>query len=379
MTTTESRASAADVNDVDSIVIERSDPNEILHTIQQESEVLFTWDYKRSRQALVKLYEKAKRSQWNATTDLPWETDVDREKLAVEFRQTVARFDVMQDDPDAPTAKWGDKEWDEFVIETQRWTLSQFLHGEQGALICTGLITATVPWIDAKYYAATQVMDEARHVEVFGRYLEEKMGGAYPVNPQLKALLDDIIKDSRWDITYLGMQIMVEGLALAAFGFMHMLTEEPLLKKLLRYVMSDEARHVAFGVISLQEMYSQLSAAELKERQDFAYEAAVRLRNRFFAQDVWERMGVDPKAVVRFLQTHPDPMEEMFQTMLFSKIVPNVKKLGLLDAGDGWLRERFTDLGIIQFENNTDTEQEYDSLDAVAADAARIGPGAAAG
>jgi len=175
------------------------------------------------------------------------------------------------------------------------------------------------------------------------------------------------------------MQIMVEGLALAAFGFMHMLTEEPLLKKLLRYVMSDEARHVAFGVISLQEMYSQLSAAELKERQDFAYEAAVRLRNRFFAQDVWERMGVDPKAVVRFLQTHPDPMEEMFQTMLFSKIVPNVKKLGLLDAGDGWLRERFTDLGIIQFENNTDTEQEYDSLDAVAADAARIGPGAAAG
>ncbi len=379
MTTTESRLTGADVNDVDSIVIERSDPNEILHTIQQESEVLFTWDYKRSRPALVKLYEKAKRSQWNATTDLPWETEVDREKLAVEFRQTVARFDVMQDDPDAPTAKWGDKEWDEFVIETQRWTLSQFLHGEQGALICTGLITATVPWIDAKYYAATQVMDEARHVEVFGRYLEEKMDGAYPVNPQLKLLLDDIIKDSRWDITYLGMQIMVEGLALAAFGFMHMLTEEPLLKKLLRYVMSDEARHVAFGVISLQELYSQLSAAEIKERQEFAYEAAVRLRNRFFAQDVWERMGVDPKAVVRFLQTHPDPMEEMFQTMLFSKIVPNVKKLGLLDAGDGSLRKRFTDLGIIQFENNTDTEQEYDSLDAVAADAARIGPGAAAG
>jgi hypothetical protein len=213
-------------------------------------------------------------------------------------------------------------------------------------------------------------MDEARHVEVFGRYVEEKMGGAYPINPQLKSLLDDIIKDSRWDITYLGMQIMVEGLALAAFGFMQMLTEEPLLKKLLRYVMSDEARHVAFGVISLQELYGQLSASELKERQDFAHEAAVRLRNRFFAQDVWEKMGVDPKQVVRFLQTHPDPMEEMFQTMLFSKIVPNVKKLGLLDAGDGWLRERFTELGVIQFADNVDTEEEYASLDAVAADAA---------
>jgi hypothetical protein len=314
----------------------------------------------------VKLYEKAKKSQWNATTDLEWSTEVDNEKLATEFMATIARFDVLHDVSESPTASWGNKEWEQFAVENQTWTLSQFLHGEQGALICTGLITATVPWIDAKYYAATQVMDEARHVEVFGRYLEEKMGGAYPINPQLKSLLDDIITDGRWDITYLGMQIMVEGLALAAFGFLHMLTQEPLLKKLLRYVMGDEARHVAFGVISLQELYNQLSASELKERQEFAYEAAVRLRNRFFAQDVWEKMGVDPKEVVRFLQTHPDPMEEMFQTMLFSKIVPNVKKLGLLDAGDGWLRERFTELGIIQFENNVDTSEEYDSLDAVA-------------
>ena len=370
MTTTEAARNAGsgiDANDVDSIVIERSDVDEVVHTIHQESDVLFTWDYDRSRPALVKLYEKAKKSQWNATTDLEWDTEIDNEKLAAEFMQTIARFDVLHDVSDSPTASWGDKEWQQFAIENQTWTLSQFLHGEQGALICTGLITATVPWIDAKYYAATQVMDEARHVEVFGRYVEEKMGGAYPVNPQLKKILDDIITDSRWDITYLGMQIMVEGLALAAFGFMHMLTNEPLLKKLLRYVMSDEARHVAFGVISLQELYSQLSADEIKERQEFAYETAVRLRNRFFAQDVWERMGVDPKEVVRFLQTHPDPMEEMFQTMLFSKIVPNVKKLGLLDAGDGWLRDRFTELGIIQFENNVDTSEEYDSLDAVAA------------
>ena len=360
---------ALEANDLDNIVIESSDPNEIVHLIEQESDVLFTWDYERSRPALVKLYEKAKKSQWNATTDLPWATDVDRDKLSEEFRSSVARFDIMQDDPEAPTAKWGDKEWNEFVFESQAWTLSQFLHGEQGALICTGLITSTVPWIDAKYYAATQVMDEARHVEVFGRYLEEKMGGAYPVNPHLRHLLDDIIKDSRWDITYLGMQIMVEGLALAAFGFMHMLAQEPLLKKLLRYVMSDEARHVAFGVISLQEQYAQLSQAEIRERQEFCYDAAVRLRNRFFAQDVWEKMGVDPREVVKFLQTHPDPMEEMFQTMLFSKIVPNVKKLGLLDAGDGWLRDRFTELGIIQFEDNVDTEAEYAALDAVAADA----------
>ena len=130
------------------------------------------------------------------------------------------------------------------------------MHGEQGALICTAQIVETVPWIDAKYYAATQVMDEARHVEVFARYLDTKLSGHYPINAHLKMLLDDIIADSRWDMTYLGMQIMVEGLALAAFGFLHQMTTEPLLKQLLRYVMSDEARHVAFGVLSLQEYYN---------------------------------------------------------------------------------------------------------------------------
>jgi hypothetical protein len=119
--------------------------------------------------------------------------------------------------------------------------LSQFLHGEQGALLCTARIVETVPWIDAKYYASTQVMDEARHVEVFARYLDEKLSSQYKINQNLKSLLNDILADTRWDITYLGMQIMVEGLALAAFGMMQQITNEPLLKKLLRYVMADEA------------------------------------------------------------------------------------------------------------------------------------------
>src|ERR1043165_8280958 len=137
------------------------------------------------------------------------------------------------------------------------------MHGEQGALICTARVVETVPWIDAKYYGATQVMDEARHVEVFARYLDEKMAGHYPIDPHLALLLDDIIADDRWDITYLGMQIMVEGLALAAFSLAQAVTAERLLKQLLRYVMSDEARHVAFGVLSLKELYADMTAAEL--------------------------------------------------------------------------------------------------------------------
>jgi hypothetical protein len=170
-------------------------------------------------------------------------------------------------------------------------------------------------------------------------------------------LLDDIIRDSRWDMTYLGMQIMVEGLALAAFGFMHQMTEEPLLKQLLRYVMSDEARHVAFGVLSLKEVYDGMTDAEMKDRQEFAFEAAVRMRDRFLSQEVWERMGVAPKDIVPIVLR--DPTREVFQQMLFSKIVPNCKKLGLLDRNDAWLRRRFEEMGVIQFEDWDNTGDEY--------------------
>ncbi len=342
--------------------------DEVLHAIDLHSDVLMTWDYERSRHALVKLYEKAKTSQWNGN-DLPWDIEVDAEKLAASG-SAAQRFGVLSGHPDSPLRSWGAADWQVFQIEQQKFTLSQFLHGEQGALVCTGLITSTTPWIDAKYYAATQVMDEARHVEVFARYLDEKLDGAYPINDNLGGLLDTIVEDGRWDITYLGMQIMVEGLALAAFGFMHMLSQEPLLKQLLRYVMSDEARHVAFGVLSLKELYDGLGAAEIRERQEFAYEAAVRLKRRFSGGEVFARLGADPKAVLSFLDANQDPNQLVFQQMLFSKIVPNCKKLGLLDAGDGWLREQFTGLGIIEFEDGINAVDEYELLDAVAADEA---------
>ncbi|MGH9137996.1 MAG: ferritin-like domain-containing protein, partial [Acidimicrobiales bacterium] len=245
----------------------------------------------------------------------------------------------------------------------------QFMHGEQGALLCTAKIVETVPWIDAKYYASTQVMDEARHVEVFAKYLDTKLTGHYPINAHLRTLLDDIINDSRWDMTYLGMQIMVEGLALAAFGFLHMLTEEPLLKQLLRYVMSDEARHVAFGVLSLKEHYEGLTDAEMLERQEFAFEAAVRMRDRFLQQEVWERMDVSPREAVHLMLNIPgDPNEDPFNQLLFSKIVPNCKKLGLLDRNDFWLRKKFAEMNVLQFEDWTNTGDEYALLDEVSKD-----------
>jgi hypothetical protein len=348
----------AEINDIDAILaIPTGDPNEVEHVVQDNADAIFTWDYSLSRPALRKLYEKAKTGQWNASSDLPWDTEVDVEKTVMQDQALLGSGFDPNVYIGTPVEKWGEKEWLEFGIHGRNWSLSQFLHGEQGALLCTAKIVETVPWYDAKLYASTQVMDEARHVEVFARYLEEKLGGSFQVNTHLRMLLDDIINDSRWDMTYLGMQVMVEGLALAAFGFLHQTTQEPLLKQLLRYVMSDEARHVAFGVLSLKEVYEGMTDAEMKDRQEFAFEAAVRMRDRFMSQEVWERMGVQVKDIAPMVLA--DPTRGLFQSMLFSKIVPNCKKLGLLDRNDKWLRHRFEEMGVIQFEDWADTGEEY--------------------
>jgi hypothetical protein len=364
----------SEVNDLDAILaMTNTERDEALHTVRDNADAIFTWDYsKGARPALNKLYEKAKHSQWNGETDLDWSIEVDQEAL---IRQSggppsaegLAALGV--DITGTALARWSEKEWMQWAIYNQNWSLSQFMHGEQGALICTAKIVETVPWIDAKYYAATQVMDEARHVEVFAKYLDEKLSGHFPINTHLRMLLDDIIEDSRWDMTYLGMQIMVEGLALAAFGMAMQTTSDPLLKQLLRYVMSDEARHVAFGVLSLKEFYEGLSDAEMKDRQEFAFEAAVRMRDRFLQQEVWDAMGVEVREAIRlFNKPDEEKNKDPFQQLLFSKIVPNCKKLGLLDANDGWLRKRFDTLGVTQFEDWVDTGEEYEMLDEVAKD-----------
>ncbi len=322
MSSTEELIGRSEVDDIEAILaVSNTDVDEVIHAVRANADAVFTWDYEQSRKPLQKLYEKAKTSQWNSN-DLPWDTEVDQEKVALENQaQNGWGEDGRVDVVGTPFEHWGDKEWLAYGIEAQNWTLSQFMHGEQGALICTAQIVETVPWIDAKYYASTQVMDEARHVEVFGRYLSEKLSGNYPI-------------------------------------------------QLLRYVMSDEARHVAFGVLSLKEYYAELSAPEIRERQEFAFEAAVRMRDRFLQQEVWERMGIDVKAAVQVAMQDPD--RPIFQAMLFSKIVPNCKKLGLLDAADGWLRDRFTELGVIQFEDWADTGEEYAQLDEVAKDRSAV-------
>ena len=354
-----------DANDVDAILaMTNTDVDAAITTVTNNADTIFTWDYEKgARPRLNKLYEKAKGSMWDGEKDLDWSTEVDIDAMVNHMSivgeiQNKPLMDLAEQ-PGSPLKNWGEKEWHDLGRESLVWQMSQFLHGEQGALVATAKIVETVPWIDAKYYAATQVMDEARHVEVFAKYLDTKMQDHYPINVHLQHLLDDVIEDERWDMTYLGMQIMIEGLALAAFGFLHSMTDEPLLKKLLRYVMSDEARHVAFGVLSLQEYYEHLSLAEIQERQEFAFESALRMRDRFLRQEVWHRMGVDNVKPVIDAQLHAPEESKEFQRLLFSKIVPNCRKLGILDAGEGWLRTKFEEIGVIQFEHMESTDEEY--------------------
>ncbi len=355
------------IDDVDEILaVVGPVATELVHEAEQGGVTRFTWDYRKDRTALEKLYSKAKRGQWNVETDLDWSIDVDRDKVSRHLLETMPQVRAFQEaaagDRTCPMHGWSDDQFAELAWEYQTYGLSQFLHGEQGALVCTAKITEQVPWIEAKYYAATQVMDEARHVEVFDRYLTEKVRDSYVCNGHLLLLLDDIIRDDRWDMTYMGMQIMVEGLALASFGYLAAATEEPLLKKLLRYVMSDEARHVAFGVLSLKEAYAEMSAQELQERQEFAFEAGLRMRDRLFYQDMWERLGLSAREMLTWMRANPVE-NQIWQAALFSKIVPNLKKLGLLDAGDGWLRDRYTEMGIIAFEDFEDTATEFSRFD----------------
>jgi len=372
MTTTERIAGIPDAEVATSIKVVRDNADRI-----------FLWNYDRSRGQLVTLYNKAMSSQWNSVTELDWATDVDPEKLVM--TQPSPALNLAREAaalPGSPLASWTEKEFVQLGIEMFKASLSQFMHGEQGAMMTAAKIVETVPWIDAKYYASTQTMDEARHTEVFAKYLHTKLGEAYPMSPFLEAQIMALLEDSRWDIAYLGMQIVIESLALAAFGDMLRRTEEPLLKKLLRYVMSDEARHVAFGVLSLAELYQDLSSAELKERQDFLADNTLRSRARSTTPEVWERMNVNVEAVLPFLMEAAAKMETSafagFQRGFFAKLVPNVRKLGLLDANHGYLRQRWAEAGLLEFEWADDTGSDYENYDAVAADRAAAASAASA-
>jgi len=310
-----------------------------LETLLTSFDTTYAWNYGSVKEGLRDLYEKAKRDQWNGTTQLAWDTDVDPERgILPEIVNPLAGY--------PPFERLNARERNRLRHAQIALQLSQFLHGEQGAFIVASQLVGAVPWIDAKYYAGTQTMDEGRHVEVFSRYLREKLEWQWPVNESLKELLDATITDGRWDFKYIGMQIIIEGLAMAAFGNLFQITQEPLLKELIRYVMKDESRHVAFGVLSLTDHYRDMPAAEVRDREDFVIYACELMRNRLVGDQIASAMGWD-REEVRQVVLASEPAQ-LFRRMIFARVVPNLKRLGLLTPR---VRAAFDRLGILEFEN----------------------------
>ena len=296
------------------------------------------WDYDDGRKALLDLYEKGKKKQWNASERIDWSADLDPENPSQLPDEGLAIFGTPIYE------RMSEADRIQFRRHFQAWQISQFLHGEQGALVCSAKIVQQVPRMDAKFYAATQVVDEARHVEAYSRLLHEKFELAYPVSPPLKALLEDVLEDSRWDMTYLGMQVLIEGLALAAFASIRDYAQNPLAASVNAYVMQDEARHVAFGRLSLRDYYPELSQAERDEREEFAAEACYLMRDRFQALEVYETLGLPVDECAEYAMESEAAVR--FRRRLFTRIVPMMKDIGLWGPR---IRKAYADMGVLEF------------------------------
>jgi hypothetical protein len=315
---------------------------------QGAGETTFTWNYDAASEDLLKLYAKGKQQQWDAEKRIDWSLDVDPD-------------DPMQmDDTVVPlygTPLWNrmsEKQRSELRYHSQVFNLSQFLHGEQGALICAARIVQDVPTIESKFYAATQVMDEARHVEAYRRLLTEKFRFVYPISKPLKTLIEQALTDKRWDFTYLGMQVLIEGLALVAFQRIRDYSRNPLCQSVNAYVMQDEARHVAFGRLALRDYYPKLTEAERREREEFVVEGCYHLRDRFNSPEMWERLGIDLKDALREVDGSEGQIR--FRKRLFSRIVPIVKDIGLWGER---VRKAYADMQVIHY-GDTDPQAMLD-------------------
>ncbi len=302
------------------------------------TDLRFNWEYDDGSDALLELYEKGKQQQWDASTRLDWSLELNPDN-PMELK-------------DEAISIYGTDHWTKMTDKEKAWlrrnlqaaSISQFMHGEQGALIATAKIVGTVPDMNAKFYAATQVMDEARHVEAYKRLLHEKFGLAYPINKALQKLLEQTLTDRRWDMTYLGMQVLIEGLALAAFQSIRDKAGNTLAGAVNAYVMQDEARHVSFGRLALREYYPELSDAERDEREEFVVEALYFMRDRFNQSEVWERLGL-PAKVLDDIHYNSKQMQS-FRGRLFSRVVPTVKDIGLWGPR---VQKAFAEMGVMEY------------------------------
>ncbi len=312
----------------------------------------YNWDYEAANEKIRRLYELGKKFNWNAELDIDWGVSFDKS-----LGPSQDGYNSFVDHPHYLT--FSEEQRNEFAWRSLAQVLSQFLHGEQGALMVASQLVTCAPTYDAKLYAASQTFDEARHVEVFNKYLRHRCNIEYPVNPNLKILLDKILTDERWDLKFIGMQVLIEGLALAAFQTMAQTTRDPLLKQIVTLVMRDEGRHVAFGVNYLEDWIKALPEEQIEERAQFAYEACAIMRERLFSTVVEEEFGFDRDEARKIAIDSEGG--KAFRNFLFERMIPNLKRVGLLTES---VRPKFEELGVLHYENAaSDAEIDWAALE----------------
>ena len=331
----------------DELDLKEKDVEDVVEIFNTPLTGSYNWDYTVAENRIKKLYELGKELNWNGSIDLDWSYNHPKdEKLlgvdGVEFPHE--QLDAYEERYDYYHKK---EEKIEFDRHETAEVLCQFLHGEQGALLVASQIASCAPTFNAKMYAASQTFDEARHVEVFNRYLQEKIGFHYPINPNLKALLDKILTDERWDLKFIGMQIIIEGLALAAFTNMKLSARDPLLQTLLHYIIRDEARHGTYGINYLEDFVKTLSPEEIEERAEFAFEACVVSKERLINTKAMSKFLKMSEEEARVFQLNNGGLDQ-FRSFLFSRVMPNLKRIGLLTES---IRPKYEELGILEYEN----------------------------
>ena len=322
-------------------------PEDVVEIFNTPLTGCYNWDYKVQDNRIKKLYELGKELEWNVEKDVDWSIPYP------EFSDEGFKFMDDQWKNHKDYAKLSYEDRCQFIKDSQDWTISQLMHGEQGALLVASQLTSCAPTFNAKLYAASQTFDEARHVEAFNKYLQTRIGRIMPIGKNLKALLDKILTDPRWDFKFIGMQIIIEGLALAIFNTIRDTTQDPVFKRLLGLVIRDEARHVTFGVNYLTSFVTTLTEEERIEREDFCLEACTVMRNRFKQYEVWEKWGFDLEYTDEW--SRENTLSSQFQYLLFNRVMPNLKKIGLLPDR---LLPKYEQLGVSQW---IDAESDYET------------------
>ena len=309
--------------------------------VTYQLETLWDYDYVPTHDELSTLYETAKKNQWNGSTAIDWARPVGKEGPVLNVKEAFRGTNFF--------TRLTEEEQREVEIRISSWRLSQFLHGEQGALVVCGQLVNSIPELDAKLYASTQVVDEGRHVEVFERYVK-KLHKIYPVDPLLKAVLDEILATNLWELKLLGMQMIVEGLAIAAFNVMRRQTADPTLTQLLDYVLQDEGRHVNFGYFALRRSIPNMEPDKRAYLEDFTFKAC----DVMYARDertgfrsirtVWNEMGWDGDKIWRDTVLNSATTKHFNSFLFHDNLMPRLQRLSLISSR---VEPRYREIGLI--------------------------------